>query len=73
MEVQKDNCEQKDDAAGAGLLINKQARKRAEENQAEVNENKGSKHIEAHQTNNEFDLPTEAPKHIENTDEQTNR
>eukprot|EP00972_Heterocapsa_arctica_P076104 11224640-Heterocapsa_arctica.AAC.1 len=54
-------------------MVNKQAWNRAE-TQAEVNENKRRKHIEAHQKHSDFDLPRiEAIKHIEITDEQTNR
>eukprot|EP00972_Heterocapsa_arctica_P104869 15454812-Heterocapsa_arctica.AAC.1 len=43
--------------ADTGSLVNTQARKRAEEKQAEVNENKRRTHIEAHQNNHRFDLP----------------
>eukprot|EP00972_Heterocapsa_arctica_P059469 8769356-Heterocapsa_arctica.AAC.1 len=38
--------------ADIGILVNKQAGKRAEEKQAEVNANKRRKHSEAHQNNN---------------------
>eukprot|EP00972_Heterocapsa_arctica_P115684 16449172-Heterocapsa_arctica.AAC.2 len=47
--VQRDNSEDRANAADTGFLINKQARKRAEEKQAEVNDSKRRKHIEAHQ------------------------
>eukprot|EP00972_Heterocapsa_arctica_P104752 15437199-Heterocapsa_arctica.AAC.1 len=73
IEVQKENSEDRTNAADTGFLVNKQARKRAEEKQAEVNDNKRRKHIEAHQKKSGFELPsTEVIKHIENTDEQTN-
>eukprot|EP00972_Heterocapsa_arctica_P098452 14528254-Heterocapsa_arctica.AAC.1 len=54
-------------------MVNKQAGKRVEEKQAEVNENNRRKHIEAHLKKCDFDLPrAEAIKHLEITDEQAN-
>eukprot|EP00972_Heterocapsa_arctica_P095008 14012792-Heterocapsa_arctica.AAC.1 len=52
--AQRGNSEDRTNAEETGILINKQARKRAEEKQAEVNNNKRRKHIEAHQMNSEF-------------------
>eukprot|EP00972_Heterocapsa_arctica_P100107 14761284-Heterocapsa_arctica.AAC.1 len=50
-----------------------EARKRAEETQAEINANKRRKHIEAHLKNTEFDLPkVDVSSQSEITDEQTN-
>eukprot|EP00972_Heterocapsa_arctica_P084803 12490735-Heterocapsa_arctica.AAC.1 len=57
-EVQRENSEDRTNFVDTGILINKQARKRAEEKQAEVNNNKRRKHIEAHQKNSEFELPS---------------
>eukprot|EP00972_Heterocapsa_arctica_P079902 11773489-Heterocapsa_arctica.AAC.1 len=56
--VQRENSEDRANVVDIGLSINKQARKRAEEKQAEVNNNKGRKHIEAHQKKSEFELPS---------------
>eukprot|EP00972_Heterocapsa_arctica_P016520 2437435-Heterocapsa_arctica.AAC.1 len=71
--VQRENSEDRTNAADTYFLINKQARKRAEEKQAEVTDSKRRKHIEPHQKNSEFEIPsTEANKHNESTDEQTN-
>eukprot|EP00972_Heterocapsa_arctica_P109412 16110684-Heterocapsa_arctica.AAC.1 len=56
-----------------GIAVNKHVRKRAEDKQAEVNANKRRKHIEAHQNNNEFELPkVDVNNQSEITDEQTN-
>eukprot|EP00972_Heterocapsa_arctica_P040546 5973954-Heterocapsa_arctica.AAC.1 len=55
------------------IYINKQARTRAEERQAEVNESKRRKHIKAHRKNNDFEIPNiNISKQRELTDEQTN-
>eukprot|EP00972_Heterocapsa_arctica_P108655 15999875-Heterocapsa_arctica.AAC.1 len=56
--VQRVNSEDRANAVDIGFLINKQARKRAEEKHAEVNDNKRRKHIEAHRKNSEFELPS---------------
>eukprot|EP00972_Heterocapsa_arctica_P109381 16106927-Heterocapsa_arctica.AAC.1 len=62
-----------DDELRTELSANKQARKRAEEIQAEVNDNKRRKNIEAHQKNVIFEIPsTEVIRNDEMTDEQTN-
>eukprot|EP00972_Heterocapsa_arctica_P004932 730764-Heterocapsa_arctica.AAC.1 len=45
-------------------MANKQARKRAEEKQGDINENKRRKNIAAHQEQTEFEIPL--------NDEQTN-
>eukprot|EP00972_Heterocapsa_arctica_P079109 11662122-Heterocapsa_arctica.AAC.1 len=48
-----------DDDLITGLSANKQkARKRAEEMQAEVNDNKRRNNIEAHQKNDIFEIPS---------------
>eukprot|EP00972_Heterocapsa_arctica_P072597 10718675-Heterocapsa_arctica.AAC.1 len=73
MELQKENDDDKTNDADTGVLTNNQARKRAEEKHNEVNANKIRKHIEAHQKNNEFEIPsTEDNRNKESTDEQTN-
>eukprot|EP00972_Heterocapsa_arctica_P000962 134874-Heterocapsa_arctica.AAC.1 len=58
LEVQKYNREDRTNVADTGHLINNQARNRAEEKQAEVNNNKRRTHIQAHQNNSEFELPS---------------
>eukprot|EP00972_Heterocapsa_arctica_P035296 5193630-Heterocapsa_arctica.AAC.2 len=56
-----------------GVITNKQARKRAEEQQDEVNDNKQINNIEAHQKNNILYIPiAEVIMNNEITDEQTN-
>eukprot|EP00972_Heterocapsa_arctica_P020012 2954058-Heterocapsa_arctica.AAC.1 len=73
IEGENEKSDGRSDEADTGSLVNTQAGKKAEEKQAEINENKRRKHIEAHQNNIEFDLPsTKVIKHIESTDEQTN-
>eukprot|EP00972_Heterocapsa_arctica_P047907 7067016-Heterocapsa_arctica.AAC.1 len=57
IEVENEKSDGRSSGADTGSLINRQARERAENKQAEVNENKRRKHIEARQNNNEFDLP----------------
>eukprot|EP00972_Heterocapsa_arctica_P006938 1015679-Heterocapsa_arctica.AAC.1 len=47
-----------DDDLRTGLSANKQARKRAEEHQAEVNDNKRRNNIEARQNNYHFEIPS---------------
>eukprot|EP00972_Heterocapsa_arctica_P101047 14893619-Heterocapsa_arctica.AAC.1 len=62
-----------DDDLRTGLSTNNQARKRAEEKQAEVNDYKRRKNIEAHQKNKIFEIPSaEVIRNNEITDEQTN-
>eukprot|EP00972_Heterocapsa_arctica_P080234 11825601-Heterocapsa_arctica.AAC.1 len=46
-----------DDDLRTGLSANKQARKRAEENQADINDNNRRTNIEAHQKNEIFEIP----------------
>eukprot|EP00972_Heterocapsa_arctica_P028745 4229072-Heterocapsa_arctica.AAC.1 len=47
-----------EDDVRTGLSANKQARKRAEQIQAEVNDNQITKNIEAHQKNDIFEIPS---------------
>eukprot|EP00972_Heterocapsa_arctica_P028157 4142673-Heterocapsa_arctica.AAC.1 len=55
------------------VYANQQARKRAEEIQAEVNKNRRRNNIEAHQNNDIFEIPTiENFRSDEMTEEQTN-
>eukprot|EP00972_Heterocapsa_arctica_P081283 11978765-Heterocapsa_arctica.AAC.1 len=55
------------------LTANKQARKRAEEKQDEVNANKRRRNIEAHLESANFEIPnTVVTRKEEMTDEQTN-
>eukprot|EP00972_Heterocapsa_arctica_P013212 1941144-Heterocapsa_arctica.AAC.1 len=62
-----------EDDLRTGFFASKQARKRAEEIQAEVNDDKRRKNIEAHQKNEIFEIPsTEVIRNDEITDEQTN-
>eukprot|EP00972_Heterocapsa_arctica_P098873 14589334-Heterocapsa_arctica.AAC.1 len=49
VEVESEKSEDRSNNADIGILVNKQARKRAEETQAEANDNRRRKHIEAHQ------------------------
>eukprot|EP00972_Heterocapsa_arctica_P093328 13767122-Heterocapsa_arctica.AAC.1 len=49
VEVESEKSEDRSHDADIGILVNKQARKRAEEKLAEVNDNKRRKHIEPHQ------------------------
>eukprot|EP00972_Heterocapsa_arctica_P021199 3120135-Heterocapsa_arctica.AAC.1 len=56
--VQRENSEDRANAVDIGSLSNKQARKRAEEKQAEVNDNRRRKHIEAHQKKSGVELPS---------------